>query len=192
MLKKILVGLSALVVAVLIGTGSAYFMMANAQKSGGIHSGPWATSTSFGSPDASMYVRARVALFGLLALDKKETIYFIANQDSEGEALRGSCTYKLVGTPLAARWWSITAYAPDSYLIPNEGKIYSIAQTTVKREEDGSFVAYVSPERHDGNWLPVRAGEAFDLTARFYNPEASIYDDPSKAVLPTITKESCK
>lgn len=183
---------SALVLALLLGTGSAYLSLKNAQAKGGIHTGPWSTSTSFGSPDADMYTRARVALFGLLALDKKETMYFIATTDSNGEKLSGSCTYRVQGHDLAARWWSITAYAPDSFLIPNEAHVFSFAQTTVAHDADGGFTINVSAEKQPGNWLPVKAGEAFDLTARFYNPEASIYADPSAAVLPTITKESCK
>ncbi|MGB5092394.1 MAG: DUF1214 domain-containing protein, partial [Parvibaculum sp.] len=116
---------SALVMALLLGTGSAYLALQDAQARGGIHSGPWATSTRFGSPEADMYTRARVALFGLLALDKKETMYFIANTDSNGEKLSGSCTYRVQGHDLAARWWSITAYASDSFLIPNEAHVFS-------------------------------------------------------------------
>ena len=119
-------------------------------------------------------------------------MYYIAAKDSEGAELSGDCTYLVKGQNLAARWWSITAYGPDSYLIPNDAGIYSYSATTLTPEADGSFILRVSAEKQQGNWLPVKAGEQFDLTARFYNPEQSIYDDPGSATLPSIEKEGCK
>ena len=96
------------------------------------------------------------------------------------------------GGDLAAHWWSITAYDDESFLIANERKVYSFSQTTTERGPDGSFVIRISAEPQESNWLPVKRGERFDLTARFYNPEASIYADPSAAVLPAVVKEGCK
>jgi hypothetical protein len=139
-----------------------------------------------------MYTRARVARYGLLALDKKETIYYIANTDSAGEPLSGSCTYVLKGNDLAARWWSVTAYGPDSYLIANEANVFSFAKSTVKHQADGGYIVRVSADRQEGDWLPVKAGEPFDLTARFYNPDPAVSAAPQTASLPTIVKESCK
>ncbi|MGB5950432.1 MAG: DUF1214 domain-containing protein [Parvibaculum sp.] len=181
-----------LVLGLVLGIGSAFYTLKNGALSGNVAVGPWGTGTSFGSAEADMYTRARVALFGLFALDKKETMYYTALHDSDGGELSGSCTYRVEGKDLAARWWSITAYGPDSFLIPNEANIYSYAMTTVKREADGSYIIRVSPEKQEGNWLPVKAGEKFDLTARFYNPEASVYANPAAAELPRIVKESCK
>jgi len=175
-----------------IGYFSADFAIRGVGLGGQIKVGPWNTNLANGSKDADMYTRARVARYGLLALDKKETIYYTAGTDDAGEKLSGSCTYVVEGKDLAARWWSVTAYGPDSYLIPNDAGIYSFARTTVKREADGHYIVRVSPDRQEGNWVPVKAGESFDLTARFYNPEASVYAAPAAAELPRITKESCK
>lgn len=181
---------SALVAgAALAGVSIAWAMTA---LQGEYRSGPWYTSAVFGSVDADMYTRARVALLGLLALDKRETMYYTANTDSEGGALSGDCTYRIEGGDLAAHWWSITAYDAASFLIENEQRVYSFSQTTTEREPDGSFVIRISADPQEKNWLPVKRGESFDMTARFYNPEASIYADPSAAVLPVIVKEGCK
>lgn len=175
-----------------IGYFSADFAIRGVGLGGQIKVGPWNTNLANGSKDADMYTRARVARYGLLALDKKETIYYTAGTDDAGDKLSGSCTYVVEGKDLAARWWSVTAYGPDSYLIPNDADIYSFAKTTVKREADGHYIVRVSSDRQEGNWVPVKAGESFDLTARFYNPEASVYAAPAAAELPHITKESCK
>ena len=44
----------------------------------------------------------------------------------------------------------------------------------------------------EGNWLPVRAGEDFELTVRFYNPETDVYSEPGAVSLPTIQREACR
>ncbi|HUD52457.1 DUF1214 domain-containing protein [Parvibaculum sp.] len=191
-MKKIAYWGGMVLLGIAIGYFSADFAIRGVGLGGQIKVGPWNTNLANGSKDADMYTRARVARYGLLALDKKETIYYTAGTDDAGEKLSGSCTYVVEGKDLAARWWSVTAYGPDSYLIPNDAGIYSFAKTTVKREADGHYIVRVSPDRQEGNWVPVKAGESFDLTARFYNPEASVYAAPAAAELPHITKESCK
>lgn len=174
----------------LLGFGTALYAISSGR--GSVAAGPWATSMSYGSSDADMYTRARVALFGLLALSREQTVYYTANRDDGGERLSGDCTYVVTGRDLAARWWSVTAYGPDSYLIPNEAGVYSFSKTTVKREDDGSFIVRVSADRQPGNWLPVKAGENFDMTARFYNPAPSVHANPAAVALPHIEKESCR
>lgn len=181
-----------IVLGLALGIGSAAFMLRLGALDGGYGVGPWKTGTDFGSANAGMYTRARVALYGLLALDRKETMYYTASTDDAGRPLSGDCTYVVEGKDLAARWWSVTAYGPDSFLIPNEANVYSFAKTTVKREADGHYIVRVSADRQDGNWLPVKRGQSFDMTARFYNPDAAVSAAPASAELPRVTKESCK
>lgn len=181
-----------LVFGLVLGLGSAFLALKSGNSGDSVAVGPWKASLGAGSMDADMYTRARVALFGLLALDKKETLYYTASTDDAGAPLSGDCTYIVEGRDLAARWWSVTPYGPDSYLLPNDAGIYSFSKTTVKREADGHYIVRVSADRQDGNWLPVKRGESFDMTARFYNPDASIYAAPANATLPSIVKEGCK
>lgn len=180
------------ILGLLLGLGSVVpgLMLGNPATT--LNSGPWVTTLAAGSTDADMYTRARVALFGLLALSKEETMYYRASSDSAGERLSGDCTYVVEGADLAAHWWAITAYRLDGFLIPNDAGIYSFARTTVERGADGRYVVRLSAERQEGNWLPVKAGDDFDLTARLYNPEASVYSAPQEAELPSIVKESCR
>jgi hypothetical protein len=191
-MKKILYWGGVAVLGVAIGLASVAFALKVGNPSTTYKSGPWFTTLGAGNENADMYTRARVALFGLLALNKEETMYYRTGTDSAGETLSGSCTYVVEGRDLPARWWAITAYAPDNFLIPNDAGIYSFAKTTVKREADGHYIVRISSEKQEGYWLPVKAGENFDLTARFYNPEASVYAAPQSVELPTITREGCK
>lgn len=191
-MKKVIYWGGVAVLGLVLGLGSAFLALRMGGLGGGATVGPWSASLTAGSIDADMYTRARVARYGLLALDKKETLYYTARTDSDGAPLSGSCTYVVKGRDLAARWWSVTAYGPDSFLIPNDANLYSFAKTTVKREADGGYIVRISADKQEGNWLPVKAGESFDMTARFYNPEPAVYAAPQSAVLPTIAKESCK
>jgi len=73
-----------------------------------------------GSSSADSFVRAYVALVGLLALNKSEAIYMLAASDSDGNEL-DCCHDYAISCPKAmpGAWWSITAYGGDHYLIPN-------------------------------------------------------------------------
>lgn len=181
-------------VALLLGAvlGIATALLSVASGRGELHAGVWATSLAYGSEAADMRTRARVALFGLLALSSEQTVYYTASRDGSGDLLSGDCTYIVTGRDLDARWWSITAYGPDSHLIPNEAGIYSYSKSSVAREGDGRFLIRVSADRQPGNWLPVRRGERFDMTARLYNPGAAVVENPAAVALPTIVREGCR
>jgi len=191
-MKLLLYWGSALLLALLLGLGATAAWLWSSGFGGGISSGSWQTSLGTGGVDADPWTRARVALRGLLALNRSETMYYNASRDSEGKLLSGDCDYRLEGHDLAARWWSITAYGADSYLIPNPQQRFSISQTSVQREADGSFVLHLSAHEKSGNWLPVKAGARFELTARFYNPEQSVQQQPASAQLPLIVREDCR
>lgn len=188
--------LAAFSISLVLGLGSAYWAVQSGLAAEDLRSGPWRTSLTTGSAEASAYTRARVAVAGLLALAPSETIYFTAVDDSDGEPLRANCDYRLVGGGLPARWWSVTAYAADHFLIPNDAGVYSISRTSVRREaQGGPWTASVSSRASEGNWLPSgRPGDAgaFSLTLRLYNPAPSVARDPARVVLPSIVREACR
>src|SRR5579862_3079593 len=83
-----------------------------------ISDGPWKTNLLAGSAQSGPYRRAAVAIHGLFALSRSESAYYTASTDSDDGPLDGRCRYDLTGPEPEARWWSITAYGPDDYLIP--------------------------------------------------------------------------
>lgn len=185
----------AILVALALGLGSAYVVVTRGLAAGDVRVGPWRTKLTTGSADADMYTRARVAVAGLLALAPSETIYFTATTDADGEPLRAACNYALAGGELPARWWSITAYGADHYLIPNAAGRYSIGRTTVLRDANGRWQARVSSEPSDGNWIPSGdpgARGAISLTLRLYNPEPAVASDSASAALPSLAREGCR
>ena len=176
----------------LIG-GAAYAvqLVRGGLNDGLVSSGPWETGKSFGTVDASTLTRAKVALSGLLALPAKEAMYFTATRDSNGRALDGRCTYDVRGGTLDGRWWSVTLYEGEGWLVKNAAKRWSIPASAVTTDAQGRWSFTVSPDTQSGSWLPTGSVEAFDLTLRLYHPSADIIKSPETAQLPIIDRKGC-
>lgn len=181
----------SLVLALVLGLASAYYALNVAMRNdSSVANGPWVTNLETGGTNADNYVRTFVAITGLLALNKDETIYYTATTDSAGEALRGNCSYRIEGRDPDARWWSITLYGNDYFLIDNPANRYSVSQSNVVRSADGTFVIRLSTVAEQGNWIAT-SPDGFDVTLRLYNPGDTVKANPSAAPLPSIAKEAC-
>jgi len=181
---------AVLVVGIVLGLAATWFTVFRGTLAGGITDGPWRTSLEVGSAQSDIYLRARVAVHGLLALNRNETIYYTTATDGDGAALSGACTYRIAGRDPPTRWWSITAYGADDYLISNPAGIYSASMHSVTRDASGKFTVTVSRVHTTGDWIPVGDGP-FNLSLRLYNPSPGVAADPAHVVLPTIVKERC-
>ena len=84
-----------------VGAGSAGWSMKRGGLSG-VGAGGWYGSAVTGSVDADPWTRARVALTGLLALNKSQASYFTTNVDAAGARLREDCRYQVAGGALPA------------------------------------------------------------------------------------------
>lgn len=187
--------LGVVVVGVPLGLAATWVVTRGGDMGGSVADGPWKTSLVVGSSQSDPYTRARVALHGLLALKRDETIYYTATTDDEGHPLDGHCVYEIKGRDPSTRWWSITAYGDDDYLIPNDENLYSISASSVARAQNGTFHIQVGglnvhQNKVDANWIPTGT-KTFSLTLRLYNPGPDVALDPADAVLPTLKKVSC-
>jgi hypothetical protein len=174
--------------ALLLGLGSAAVSVFAAYRRQAVHNGVWRTFPLASSPEAGMHARALIALVGVLALDRSETLYYSATRDSEGRRLSCRCDYRIDGGPFATRWWSLTAYGGDGFLIPNAAGRYSFSATTVTTGADGRWSVLLSAEPQEGDWLPAGDADRIDLLLRFYNPEPELYRHLDTVALPTITR----
>ena len=188
---------AALLISLLLGLGSVYWILEKADFSGGggIAVGPWSTNDQIGNVDAAPYTRAVIARRGLLALNKRETVYFNAEADSSGSPLLSNCSYTITGVPLPTRWWSITLYGADHYLIDNPQGVFSQAKNTVERSAQEGYVIQVASEPEGPNGIPTGyssgEGARFSLTLRLYNLDEKAAEDLSALILPTIEKDVC-
>jgi len=175
------------VLAILVGLGSAWLWLTQVGPSG-VDAGVWRVNLLAGSPSADAYTRARVALGALLALDRRETLYYIARTDERGEPLRAQCRYRLSGPVPAARWWSITAYDDEFFLFENSVRRYSVNVDTAPRDATGHMSFEIGPEVTAGPPpdLPTRGDGTLLLTLRLYNPALTLQRDPAGLIAPRI------
>jgi hypothetical protein len=187
-LRRLTISCTWALAALLLGVGSAWWVvkkMPSATES--IQVGAWKTNVRAGSVGADMYTRAGIAVNALLALDRSETMYFLASTDDAGKTLRSSCIYRISGESPKARWWSITAYADDMYLFDAANRHYSLNGTTAKLDTSGNFAFSTGPKEHgDLYWVPTPGDRGMVLTLRLYNPEPSLQNDPSSLRPPAI------
>lgn len=153
-----------------------------------VHNGVWYTDKSFGNKDATALTRAYVAVGGLLALSREETVYYLAHTDEGGDPISSGHVYEIAGTDMPARWWSITLYNADRFLTPNPQGKYSVKGTDITRDKDGSFRIVLSREARTGNWIPMGEGENMSLLLRMYNPEPQVRERLADIELPVIRK----
>ncbi len=157
---------------------------------GRIGNGPWKTDPAVVTPQTDAYRRAFLAVNGLFALNRSEAIYYTANTDSDGRALTGRCRYKVEGPAPDARWWSITAYGPDGYLITNSTGRYSVTKQQLAPDTHGSIVVPVGGNSGGNNWIAVGTGR-FSLSLRLYNPGPEFIADLADAALPALLRVGC-
>jgi hypothetical protein len=118
-------------------------------------------------------------------------MYFTAKNDSDGRALDGGCTYVVRGGKLDGRWWSITLYEGEGWLVKNAAKRWSVPASAVPVDEAGGWSFTVAPSAQSGTWLPTGSVPKFDLTLRLYHPSTMMIQSPQTAQLPTIERKEC-
>lgn len=191
MLRRVLAWGATVIAGLVLGAASAWAALEYGRSSFGEEYGAWRHSRAAGSTAAGPYTRAIIARDGLLALSAREALYFNLLEDDQGEALVENCVYELTGRQFAARWWSVTLYADDSFLAQNEDHAASIDASHVSVGNDGRWRARVSTVRGDAvYWLSSRnAGRDFSLTLRVYNPQHNFR--ATEDALPALTRLSC-
>jgi hypothetical protein len=189
MLRRILAWVAAIAAGVVLGGASAWAALAFGQSSFVEKYGAWVNSRAAGSTAADLYTRAIIAREGLLALSAREAVYFSLYQDEHGRPLSESCVYQLSGASLDARWWSVTLYADDNFLVQNNDGAHSIDATRVG--DNAPWTARIAPVRGNAtHWLSSReARRGFLIMLRVYNPQRDFR--PSAQALPTLRTLSC-
>jgi hypothetical protein len=189
---KIILGiLVALILGSGIGIGSAVLAYESVGQSH-LKNGAWSTDLAKGSDKDDAYSRTHAAVHALLGLTQAEVIYYVAATDDSGKPLSGDGVYRVEGKAPEARWWSITAYGSDDYLIPNEYNRYSYSGNNVTYDSNGKFTFYISKAQKPGAWLPTGDQKKFILELRLYNPGDSVRMNPGTVELPHIIREETK
>ena len=176
--------------AALIGIASAWLWLTRVGISG-VDAGVWRVNLLAGSVDADAHTRARIAIEALLALDRRETLYYTTTRDDADRPLQAQCAYEITLRPPAARWWSITAYGADGFLFPNAHRRYSVSGEHVVPDADGRATFHVGPSAASypsSLWIQTSGSGPMRLTLRLYQPDAALQRSPKSLDPPHILR----
>ena len=148
----------------------------------------WITFTNIGAWGRNVLDRASITEFIQFGNGRSTAAYYHAFKDDRGRALNGThargyiLTFPKRKIPDAERFWSITAYTPNSIeLVKNSANKYLVARYTpgLQYNSNGSVSIYMATGQPAGipaaNWLPVPEGP-FNIMLRVYGPEGNVDD----------------
>ena len=165
------------------GARKAHEMIVNAYLSN-TGKTKWITFSTIGTTWSDL-VRSAITEFIQYGNSHATAAYYQTFDDGSGAALDASrhgyvLTFTKKQIPQAKRFWSLTAYIPDSItLYKNALNKYLVGSYTpgLQAGKDGSISIYMSPQRPNGvaaaNWLPVPNGP-FNVMLRVYGPEGTV------------------
>ncbi|MCW5906862.1 MAG: DUF1214 domain-containing protein [Chitinophagales bacterium] len=176
--------------AIVLGTAIAAFRIFSYENSSALFkNGNWMGTTDLPLGRDNL-ITAQVTLLAMYAFPSEEAVYLFAQRDVDGNLLHTANDYRISGNInlIKAKYWSITAYGKDLFLIPNEASRYSFNYSNIKTDTTGNFTIILSPTKHNGNWLPTPTNARFNLLLRIYKGEKEYLKELSTTPLPSITK----
>jgi hypothetical protein len=154
-------------------------VLAEGKKAGGEGVKGWVYTTRSGVYGADYLYRAAIAQCCVGETPPQDAVYPSLSTDSEGRPFDGNGRYVLRfekgKLPPVNGFWSVTAYDKDGYLIPNALKRQALGdRDKLVANADGSLDLIIQAESpgkdKEANWLPVAAGQPFNLLMRLYWP----------------------
>lgn len=175
--------------AAAIGLGLTGLAVSRNVMFGEVKVGSWAAYPSIGSTQPDPYARASIARRGRIPLALGDGLEFTASEDSEERPLRPDCEYRLSGSTLPARYWTValqTSARPDA--APGR-QAYTSAE--LLRQENGGYVITIAPRARPGNWLASGHGGALRVMLRLYDTPLTTRSAQSSIAFPTIERVAC-
>jgi hypothetical protein len=189
-IKNIALGILIGAVSVLAGSGFAINNISTWKHASQQNIGSWQTigkDKDVNSDD--LLSIAQIAVYATYPLTKKEVIYLNASTDSDGNPINPKFDYTIEGKKFDARYWSITAYDQDGFLIENSIKKYSYNFENIKYTADStSYKINLSARDKSENWLPIPNSQKVSLVIRLYQPSDNLRNNLTLETLPIITK----
>ncbi len=189
-------GLIALIAGLLIaaatGIGSAWIAIGRGEVFGAVRADVWTAWPRTGSLNADPYAMAMLARTGELPLGASEGLAFTAVTDSSGEALVGTCAYRIAGETPAARMWTLTAYDDNGQLMTNPLRRNGFHAREVLRDPGGDATIAIGGEAAPGNWLPIETPDRFRLVLRLYDTPISTGSQIGDLVMPDVIRIGCR
>jgi hypothetical protein len=189
-MKKFFLYAVFVLTAVAAGGGVAVYRITHPDESiATIVNGTWMAHRTMDLGKDKLFT-AQIAVATLYALNPSEVIYMVADKDADGNKLNAANEYVISGNRnhLNARYWSITLYADDYFLIPNDMKKYSFNKFNTACDDAGNFKIAVSKNNQSENWLPLNGEGQLYFLLRLYHADKTLYENLETIELPEIEK----
>ncbi|MBU0991581.1 MAG: DUF1214 domain-containing protein [Proteobacteria bacterium] len=191
MMEIMITHIEIVFIALLLAMASAFVSMKYIEKRDRTYMGPWYIILPQVGDEKGMYTRTWYTLTALFGLKKDEQIYFVAETDHSGKPLISGNDYQIKGGGFECRWWNITVYGQDGYLLGNPENRYSFSNFDILKRNDIHYTIHLSSDKKDGNWLfSGKKGEKFSIMLRINHPTKDMVANPGGIVLPLIIKEN--
>jgi hypothetical protein len=181
-------------IAVVGGLGSSWYMIERGTGLTTVKQGPWTAWTAAGRADADPYTRAHFMRRGMLPVSAALATGFEAVTDSDGHRLHSSCEYVVEGDEPPARFWSLSVFDENGQLIPNAAERYSYSSATLLRSPGGRLSITLARSARPGNWLPTGGAGRISLMLTVEELRAPSQAEPSPAPWrpPVVRRLACR
>ncbi len=189
-MKKFFLYTVFVLTAIIVGGSVALYRITHPDESiATIVNGSWMAHRTMDLGKDKLFT-AQIAVATLYALNPSEVIYMVAEKDAEGNKLSAEHDYIISGNKnhLNARYWSVTVYADDYFLIPNEMKKYSFNKFNTVCDDTGNFNITISKNKKSGNWIPSKNEGQMYILLRMYHADKTVYENLETIALPKIEK----
>jgi hypothetical protein len=180
-----------LIGALAVGVASAGSLLREHPPFGAVHVGPWRSHPAIGSADVDPYGRAILTRAPHFPVALGEGLQFVAFIDGEGRGLDGACRYRLAGSTLPSRGWTLAVGDRDGRSLRSAASY--LTDGDMVTGEDGRVRVQVAASAQGGAWLRLPGPGPFTLILRFYDTPVSATAallDP--ASLPAIERVGCR
>lgn len=183
----------SLSIAFLGGVYTSLFALEATSGFGSLSVNGWTAYPTIQSTDADPYAKAHRAKDAQILLGRAEGIQFETDQDLEGDSLRPSCNYRIMGQMPPAMFWTLRVTYPEQ-LSENLPKDWpqSINSHKAIYDQNNRVDIAIASKAQPGNWLAVAPNNRFKLVLTLIDTPVSNASGIRQVLLPKISKAGCR
>lgn len=190
-MRNLILAVGAALVALAAGLASANMALERGFGFQKETSGPWSGWVRATAPEADPYTRAHFGRNGTLPPPPLEGLLFMANSDSGGDPLVGTCRYRITGAMPPARRWTVSVYDENGSVVANPANRYGFSNRNVIYHSDGKVTILLASGPQPWNWLPISATGRFTVSLAVYDTPLATEAFLIDTTLPAIQKLEC-
>lgn len=193
MIRSVLTILYTLALALGLGGASAWLVTDHFPGFSNTTIGQWVGYPISGDGRADPYARARAARTSEVPLGAAEGLVLTAMSDQDGQALRGTCAYRLQGRVPPTRVWTLKIVDGDGRPLVSSPDLPTRSHSrSIIREPDGMFSIVLADQAQPGNWLHLDHEGPVSVVLTLYDTTVIASSALFEVALPTVGRIGCR